>query len=97
MPFLSLPLEILQHIADCVETVHRPSLSTLSLTSKACHRVSAFLIFRQINITVHHREGLRRHVDGLGPNELFRHYVVYDEVVCKAVRLSVYRVACEEE
>ncbi|KAH8726762.1 hypothetical protein GQ44DRAFT_792255 [Phaeosphaeriaceae sp. PMI808] len=56
MTILSLPLEILQHIAVCVET---------ALTSKACHRASVFLIFRQIGITVHDREELRRDVDNL--------------------------------
>jgi hypothetical protein len=61
----SLPLELLQQIAACVETVHRPSLYAFSLTNKACHRASVFLIFRQINITIHHREGLRRDADRL--------------------------------
>ncbi|KAF2684989.1 hypothetical protein K458DRAFT_366493 [Lentithecium fluviatile CBS 122367] len=65
MTLLSLPLELLQQIAACVETVHRPSLCAFSLTSKACHGASAFLIFWQINITIHHREGLRRDVDRL--------------------------------
>ncbi|KAF2675750.1 hypothetical protein K458DRAFT_437773 [Lentithecium fluviatile CBS 122367] len=65
MTLPSLPLELLQQIAACVETVHRPSLCAFSLTSKACHRASAFLIFWQINITIHHREGLRRDVDRL--------------------------------
>jgi hypothetical protein len=65
MTLPSLPLELQQQIAACVETVHRPSLYAFSLTSKACHRASAFLIFRQINITIHHREGLRRDVDKL--------------------------------
>ncbi|KAF1948509.1 hypothetical protein CC80DRAFT_498161 [Byssothecium circinans] len=65
MTFPSLPLEVLQQIAGCVETVHRPSLYAFGLTSKACHRASALLIFRQINITVHHREGLRHDADRL--------------------------------
>ena len=65
MPLLSLPLEILQQIADRVEIVHRPSLYAFSLTSKACHRASTFLIFRQLTITVHHREGLRCDINRL--------------------------------
>ncbi|KAJ4296815.1 hypothetical protein N0V90_006863 [Kalmusia sp. IMI 367209] len=60
-----LPLELLQQIADCVETVHWPSLYAFSLTSKDCHRASAFLIFRQINIKINHPEGLRRNADRL--------------------------------
>ncbi|KAF2681573.1 hypothetical protein K458DRAFT_456473 [Lentithecium fluviatile CBS 122367] len=35
------------------------------LTSQACHRASALLIFRQINITIRHHEGLRRDIDRL--------------------------------
>jgi hypothetical protein len=59
MALLSLPLEILQQIAACVETAHPSSLYTFSLTSKACHRATTFLIFRQINITVDNREALQ--------------------------------------
>jgi hypothetical protein len=65
MTFLSLPREILQHIAVCVEAAYRPSLYAFSLTSKACHKASVFLLFRQITITVHDREGLRCDVDRL--------------------------------
>ncbi|KAJ8069833.1 hypothetical protein OCU04_000247 [Sclerotinia nivalis] len=65
MAFLSLPLEVLQHIAVCVETAYRPSLYAFSLTSKACQKAAVFLVFRQIIITVHDREGLRRDVDRL--------------------------------
>ena len=65
MALLSLPLEILQQIAACVETAHPSSLYTFSLTSKACHRASTFLIFRQINITVDNREALQRDVNRL--------------------------------
>jgi hypothetical protein len=65
MSLLSLPLEILQQVADCVEAVHRPSLYALGLTSKACYEASTFLIFRQLSITVHHSEGLRRDADRL--------------------------------
>lgn len=65
MDFLSLPLEVLQHIAVCVETAYRPSLYAFSLTSKACHKAAVFLVFRQIIITVHDGEGLRRDVDRL--------------------------------
>jgi len=61
----SLPLELLQQIAACVETVHPPSLYAFSLASKACHNASAFLIFRQINVTIHHHEGLRRDANRL--------------------------------
>lgn len=65
MPLLSLPLEILQHIAVYVGRAHRPSLYAFGMTSKACHKASVFLLFRQISITVHDREGLRRDVDRL--------------------------------
>jgi hypothetical protein len=65
MPLLSLPLEILQHIAVYVGIAHRPSLYAFGMTSKACHKASVFLLFRQISITVHDREGLRRDVDRL--------------------------------
>jgi hypothetical protein len=63
--FSSLPLEIVQQIADCVETVHRPSLFAFSLASKACYSAAAFLIFRKISITIHDRDGLRRDADRL--------------------------------
>lgn len=65
MAFLSLPPEILQYIAVCVETVHPSSLRAFSLTSKACHKASVFVVFRRISITVHDREGLRRDVNRL--------------------------------
>jgi hypothetical protein len=65
MTLLSLPLEILQQIAGYVETLHRPSLYNFSLTSKTCHRSSAFLVFRQISIAADHRDALRRDVDRL--------------------------------
>jgi hypothetical protein len=61
----SLPLEIVQQVADCIETVHRPSLFAFSLTSKACHRAAAFLLFRKISFMVHDCEGLRRDADRL--------------------------------
>jgi hypothetical protein len=61
----SLPLEILQQIADCVEIVHRPSLFAFSLASNACHRAAASLVFRKISIMIHDREGLRRDADRL--------------------------------
>ncbi|KAF2123667.1 hypothetical protein P153DRAFT_412508 [Dothidotthia symphoricarpi CBS 119687] len=61
----SLPLEIVQQIADCVEIVHRPSLFAFSLASRACHRAAAFLVFRKLSITIHNREGLRRDADRL--------------------------------
>jgi hypothetical protein len=65
MSLISLPLEILQQIAGIVETKHRPSLSTFSLTNNACHRAAVPLIFRQIQITVSHPEILRKDVDSL--------------------------------
>jgi hypothetical protein len=65
MALLSLPLEMLQQIAAYVETAHPSSLYNFSLTSKACHRASTFLIFRQINITVDNREVLQRDVNRL--------------------------------
>jgi hypothetical protein len=65
MTLLSLPLEILQHIAVYIATAHRPSLYAFSLTSKAYYKASLSLLWRQISITVHDREGLRRDVDRL--------------------------------
>jgi hypothetical protein len=65
MTLLSLPLELLQHIAGYLETAHRPSLEAFSLTSTFCHAASLPVIFRRICITVHDRESLRRHVDAL--------------------------------
>lgn len=63
MPLATLPLELLQHIASYVEAVHQPSLNALSLTSKVCRAASAFLIFRQIDITVRNRERLPEDVE----------------------------------
>jgi hypothetical protein len=66
MALSSLPLEILQQIGGCVETLHWPSLFTFSLTSKACHRASALLILRKINIKIaHDGKGLQRDTDRL--------------------------------
>jgi hypothetical protein len=65
MSLLSLPLEILQHIAVYVAIAYRPSLYAFGMTSKACHKASVSLLFRQISITVHDREGLRHDVDRL--------------------------------
>ncbi|TEY66789.1 hypothetical protein BOTCAL_0132g00220 [Botryotinia calthae] len=77
MLFLSLPLEVLQHIAGCVETAHRPSLYAFSLTSKACHRAATLLVFQQIVITVHDRERLQcdvdRLIESLSRTDSFRH------------------------
>lgn len=56
----SLPLEIVQQIADWVETMHRPSLFAFSLASKACHRATLFLAFRKLKITIHDHERLQR-------------------------------------
>jgi hypothetical protein len=56
----SLPLEILEQIADRLETAHRPSLFAFSLASKACYNAAAFLIFRNISIMIETREGLQR-------------------------------------
>jgi hypothetical protein len=67
----SLPLEIVQQIADRVETVHRPSLFSFSLASEACHRAAAFLIFRKISIIIRNREGLQRDAGRLA-EALFR-------------------------
>lgn len=63
MAFLSLPLEVLQHIAVFIETAYRPSLYAFSLTSKACYKAAVFLVFRQFVIKVHDREGPQRDVD----------------------------------
>lgn len=65
MTLHSLPLELLQHIADCLATAHGPSLQAFSLTSTVCHAASLPVIFQRICITVHDREGLQRHVDEL--------------------------------
>jgi hypothetical protein len=65
MALLSLPLEILQQIAGCVESAHSSSLYNFSLTSKACHRALTLLIFRQISIIVDNREALQRDVNRL--------------------------------
>ncbi|KAF2638717.1 hypothetical protein P280DRAFT_471276 [Massarina eburnea CBS 473.64] len=62
MTLPTLPLELRQQIAACVDTIHRPSLYAFALTSKACHAASTFLIYQQVNITVHDREGLRRDI-----------------------------------
>lgn len=62
MHLLSLPLELLQHIAVCLESA---SLQAFSLTSTACHKASLPAIFGRICITVHDSEGLRRYVDAL--------------------------------
>lgn len=59
---LALPLETLQQIAAYVSTAHRPSLYQFSLTSRACHRASTSLIFRNISIVVYNAEILRREV-----------------------------------
>jgi hypothetical protein len=66
MSLISLPLEILQRIAGIVDTEHRPSIYTLSLTNKACHRAIVHLVFRQIQITVSHQpEILQKEVASL--------------------------------
>jgi hypothetical protein len=56
----SLPLELLEQIADRLETAHRPSLFVFSLASKACYNAAAFLIFRNISIMIETPEGLQR-------------------------------------
>lgn len=61
----SLPLEILQQVAEYVDIGHRPSLQAFSLTSKACHNASVFLIFRKVHIRVRDCEGIQRDVDRL--------------------------------
>lgn len=65
MTLSSLPLELLQQIVACIENVYRPSLYELSLTSKACHTASAYLIFRGISITVLDRSLLQQDTDKL--------------------------------
>ncbi|KAF9697179.1 hypothetical protein EKO04_004539 [Ascochyta lentis] len=65
MPFSSLPIEIVQLIADCIEDVYRPSLFNFSLASRACHKASAFLLFRQINVTVYCRATLKSEINRL--------------------------------
>jgi hypothetical protein len=65
MPFSSLPIEIVQQIAACIEHVHRPSLFNFSSTGKACYKASAFIIFQRINVTVHCRATLGDEIDRL--------------------------------
>jgi hypothetical protein len=65
MPFSSLPIEIVQQIADCIEHAYRPSLFAFSSASKACYKASALLIFRRINVTVHCRATLKDEIDRL--------------------------------
>jgi hypothetical protein len=65
MPFSSLPIEVVQQIADCIEHAYRPSLFTFSSVSKACYKASEFLIFRRINVTVHCRATLGDEIDRL--------------------------------
>lgn len=65
MMLASLPLEILQQIFEYVETRHRPSLFSLSLTSKAFYKASAFLLFRRLTVTVNHPDRLQHDVDTL--------------------------------
>ncbi|OAG11489.1 uncharacterized protein CC84DRAFT_1253945 [Paraphaeosphaeria sporulosa] len=65
MPLLSLPLEIIQQIFECVETLHRASLFSFSLTSKACHKASAFLLFRRLAVIVKDRDRLQDDVNTL--------------------------------
>ncbi|KAF1825054.1 uncharacterized protein K489DRAFT_314252 [Dissoconium aciculare CBS 342.82] len=62
MPLLSLPLELQQHVAGCLEP---SSLRNFSLTSIACHEASLPAIFERICITVHDPESLQRHVNAL--------------------------------
>jgi hypothetical protein len=61
----TLPLEIQQQIADCVKAAHRPSLFALSLASKACNRAAAFVVFRDISITVRNPDGLQQDANRL--------------------------------
>jgi hypothetical protein len=61
----TLPLEIQQQIADCVEAAHRPSLFALSLVSKACNRAAAFVVFRDISITVRNPDALQQDANRL--------------------------------
>jgi hypothetical protein len=61
----SLPLEIQQQIADCIEAAHRPSLFDLSLASNACNRAAAFVVFRDISITVRDPDGLQQDANRL--------------------------------
>ncbi|KAJ8113236.1 hypothetical protein OPT61_g4593 [Boeremia exigua] len=65
MSLLSLPLELLQQIATWVQTAHRPSLNSFSLTSKACQRATAFLTFQRIVLTINDCKTLRSSVDDL--------------------------------
>jgi hypothetical protein len=56
----SLPREILEQIADRLETAHRLSLFAFSLASKACCNAAAFLVFQNISIMMETPEGLQR-------------------------------------
>jgi hypothetical protein len=67
----SLPLEIVQQIADWVERMHRPSLFAFSRANKACHGAATLLVFRKISIVIQDREGLQRDAGKLA-EALFR-------------------------
>lgn len=90
MTLRSLPLELLQNIANSLETVHRRSLEVLSLTSTACHAASLPAMFQRICITAHSCERLRRHVDAvceaLLRNDLFT--CIRQIIVIGALRLK---------
>jgi hypothetical protein len=63
MTLLSLPLEIQQQIVDFVATLHRPSLYSFSLTSKACHKASTISLFRDLTLSLTTREALPHQID----------------------------------
>lgn len=65
MALLSLPLELLQQITTWVETAHRPSLNSFSLTSKACQRATAFLTFQRITLKIDDPKTMCRDVEDL--------------------------------
>ena len=67
MSLLSLPLEILQEIVECIGAVHRPSLISFGLTSRACHKASTIVLFRHLTITISSREDLQHQVETLLP------------------------------
>jgi hypothetical protein len=61
----SLPLEVLQQIANYLNYSHRPSLDTFALTSKTCHNATLSLIFDHVRLTISTLMALQRDVNTL--------------------------------
>ncbi|WYZ45300.1 hypothetical protein EsH8_VIII_000616 [Colletotrichum jinshuiense] len=58
-----LPAEILISIAAHLNRIHRSDLSSLALTSRACHAAATFYLFLDIRVRIKHPQKLRRDVD----------------------------------